>query len=477
MVARIVFIGALCLLAFLWGGLSTTFKFFPYRLFVKTKLAYDALTQIASDEFLDRKPTKFEELESEGLTGPTVRRAERRAGTADELILVNGGYYQMMSECPRFGCLAWIMDRTGRVRHVWEVDPKQVWGDVKRLAGFKQADNIYPVGMHLYPDGDLLVTFQARNTYPYAVGIARFDRNSVLRWKVENLAHHWLSVGEDGLIYVPSLNPVDSPMAVGTTRAMVVCKAEKVYEDLIRVYTDDGRLVETISVTKALLESGYPGLIFEGNESDPPEYVECDPTHLNDVRVLSKELADEYPELNPGDILISMRNNNTLAVIDRATRRVKKVITGKTLLQHSPIFVGQGRIIVLDNLGGPQAKGGSRVARLDLGNGAVETLFPRAATPDDVDFYTHNGGRLVLHPSGRRALVGLTRRGRVLEVDLERGDVLWEYVNTHDLAPYLGTKDREGKRRFARFSATEAYYVISPSFPMNRERNREKPSL
>lgn len=468
LIIRNLFILSFCVLTYLLGGLSVTFEMFPYQWFSDAKLAYEALEQAVPEEILTSRPTKFEGLEEDGLTGPTVLQGGQCSVGADELILVNGGYYQMMSECPNFGCLAWIMERDGSIRHVWEVDPQEVWGDVKRIAGFNQPDNMYPAGMHLYENGDLLVVFQARNTYPYAVGIARFDKDSNLLWKVENYGHHWPSVDDDGLIYVPSLNPVDSPLVLGDTSAKVVCGAKKIYEDLIRVYSPDGKLLKSISVTQALLKSGYIGLVYEGNRSGVLEYDECDPTHLNDVRVLSRDIADQYPGLNAGDILVSMRNNNTVAVIDKHTELIKMVLTGKTLLQHSPSFIGSGRIAVFDNNGGPKEKGGSRILSIDLLNGEVKTLFPRSSTPKDVDFYTHNGGRLVVHPSGSRALVSLTRRGRVVEVDFETGKVLWEYVNTHDLGPYLATKGDLRSEIYARFTTSGAYYVINPKFSMNR---------
>ena len=107
----------------------------------------------------------------------------------------------------------------------------------------------------------------------------------------------------------------------------------------------------------------------------------CDPLHLNDVRVLNGKDALEYPTLSPGDLLISIRNLNTVAVMDAATTRIKWIASGLTIRQHAPSYLGANSILVFDNLGGPAEKGGSRLVKIDLASHAVATLFPRASTP------------------------------------------------------------------------------------------------
>ena len=93
-------------------------------------------------------------------------------------------------------------------------------------------------------------------------------------------------------------------------------------------------------------------------------------------------------------------------------------------------------------------------------------LFPRPDGDDSINFYTENAGHIDPHPDGTRALVSLTRQGRVLEIDLQQGRVLWELLNTHDPGPYA---DRVGADRgqVVRFEATGAYYVGQPAFLRN----------
>ena len=229
------------------------------------------------------------------------------------------------------------------------------------------------------------------------------------------------------------------------------------------VYDRDGNQVDRISIMRAFVDSGYIGLLFEANTIAQP-YEACDPIHLNDARVFSAADAQFYEGVEPGDLLVSPRSLNAIAIIDPTTKRVKWVSVGKFVLQHSPRLLGDNQILLLDNMGGRANKGGSRLIKLDYRSGVVDTLFPRPTTPDDFEFFTFNAGHIGLHESRTRALVSLTQQGRIIEVDLETGDVLWEYVNTHEISLTFFGKARI---RLARFSTHFAQYVENPSFEMN----------
>jgi hypothetical protein len=44
-----------------------------------------------------------------------------------------------------------------------------------------------------------------------------------------------------------------------------------------------------------------------------------DPLHLNDIKVLREEMASAFPTFAAGDVMISMRNLNAIAVLDQET--------------------------------------------------------------------------------------------------------------------------------------------------------------
>jgi hypothetical protein len=176
-----------------------------------------------------------------------------------------------------------------------------------------------------------------------------------------------------------------------------------------------------------------------------------DPTHLNDVRVVGRVLAETSDRLNPGDVLVSLRSLNAVGILDADTRRFKWTSAGTTLRQHSPRFFGDG-ILVFDNLGGPQPTGGSRLVRIDLDTGVPETVFPRPSQSLPGRFFSETAGHLDLDEAGRRALVAITNAGVVWEIDLERGEVLWEYgyldVEPHEPRPLIFTAKYVEAERF-----------------------------
>jgi hypothetical protein len=102
---------------------------------------------------------------------------------------------------------------------------------------------------------------------------------------------------------------------------------------------------------------------------------------------------------------------------------------GATLRQHGP-RLHAGGVFVFDNQGGPTASGGSRIVRIDLATGLPTTVFPRPDMPLPGRFYTHNSGRIDLHPSWNRLLAAVTHEEAIWEIDLATGKVLWEYVES-----------------------------------------------
>ena len=121
-------------------------------------------------------------------------------------------------------------------------------------------------------------------------------------------------------------------------------------------------------------------------------------------------------------------------------------------------------MLVLDNRGGDRSDGGTRIVRIDLDTSEVVKIFPRRNATDVLPVRTITAGHIDLSDDGRRALVSVTRDGRVLEIDVENGAVLWEYTNTHDIADFLRAIGMETKTTIARFATYGAYYVGRPSF-------------
>jgi hypothetical protein len=175
------------------------------------------------------------------------------------------------------------------------------------------------------------------------------------------------------------------------------------------------------------------------------------------VVVLREDQAADFPEFAAGDLLVSLRSLNMVGVIDPLTERFKWHALGSAHHQHSPRFRRNNTILAFDNWGGRLSRGKTRILSLDVTSRNVTNVFPRddAALPQ-TRFTTDTAGHLDLDPSGQRMLVSFTHEGLVWEIDVETGEILWEYVNTHPV---------EG--RPARVSVYTAKYVGAIDFELN----------
>lgn len=440
---------SIALLFFAYGMAAEHYKLFPYSIIRNANQALDALLVVYDRDEQASQP------QAENLAGAAVRNISGHR--SDGFILITGGPGYLKKHSTHNGCLAWLMDRAGEMKHVWHYDPA-IWDDLKGVATIGDKSVIYPIGLHLYEDGGILVSFQGRNCFPYAIGIARFDRDSNLIWKKQSRNHHWFSVGSDGKIYVPSLRVVDSPLLIPGTAASISTASQKLLSDSIMILNPDGSVVDEIPMLEALANSGWIGL-WQGapqiGDGTPEINVDSDdPTHLNDVRIVTEQLSAELPGVKTGDLLVSFRSLNAVGILDPETRRFKWMSAGATLRQHSPRFYNAG-VLMFDNMGGSPVHGGARLLWVDLATRTPKTLFPWEANPIHGPFRTTTAGHIDLDAANDRALVTLTDQGAVWEVDLMSGKVLWEYVYAYD-----------GERRLF-----GAQYVDEVSFPMNVEKS------
>ena len=439
------FVSSLCMLTYVYGIGTIFFQLPPYRTLVEAKLAFEAWQEVFEDE---NPHVAF--VDKDGKPKPHIARSQG-SNADDEYILMAGGPGALTSVCPEFGCIAWIMDRSGEVLHGWDVDQGKLWADAPH-AGLIDHNKIAPSGLHLTEQGELIAVFSAPSLFPYGIGIAKFDSSGNVIWKRANFSHHWFSVSSEGFIYTPAHRLVESPFSLGDTKREFKCEKNQIYSDVVLVLDPNGEEVAEISVVDLLIESGHAGLLWNTQNA-------CDPIHLNYVEYVTEDRARNVAELDVGDLIISARHLNLIAAIDGRTATLQWVVAGRTISQHSPRLLPDGSIVVFDNWGGRRELGGSRVVRLEYGRDRVETVFPRADAGGD--FFTDAAGHIDPHPDGRRALVSLTDQGRVLEIDLQNGNVLWELVNTHDLTRYDPSAAEEG---IGRLRANGAWYVDRPAF-------------
>jgi hypothetical protein len=231
-------------------------------------------------------------------------------------------------------------------------------------------------------------------------------------------------VGEDGTIY-----------ALGQE---IVSKAPAGLEfldppyltDSLVVLSPEGRELENIPLAEAFANSPYALTLASGKKSqavkpvgDGPTatpaaasstptgfnplhaYREPDVLHTNSVRVLSRALAPKFPQFQAGQVLLSMRNTDAIAVLDRPTRRVVWAARGVWQAQHDAEFLDNGRLLLYDNSGSPKQ---TRVLEYDPRTQAVpwayanENSTPFSAPTRGMQQRLPNGNTLIVDPNNRR---------------------------------------------------------------------------
>jgi hypothetical protein len=154
---------------------------------------------------------------------------------------------------------------------------------------------------------------------------------------------------------------------------------------------------------------------------DEPIYPKTDDLlHTNSVKVLRRNLAAKFPLFQAGQVLLSLRNRDTVAVLDRPTRRVVWAAQGIWQAQHDATFLDNGHLLVYDNLG---SRRGTRILEYDPQTQA----FPWAYTNENArSFKASFHGMKQRLPNGNTLIVDPDNR-RLFEVTQDK-ELVWETI-------------------------------------------------
>jgi hypothetical protein len=314
-----------------------------------------------------------------------------------------------------------LIDITGRRVHSWHVAFSEVWPEADHVISQAPDEAIQIHGAHLYPNGDIVFNFESGN-FPFGGGMVKIDYDSNLIWSLSENTHHSIYVDSDGNIWACAhkFHKLESEKFPHIKPPFI--------EDYILSISPDGRVKKRISMLEVIYQSRREGILF-ANAHHTAFVDQPDPLHLNDVEILNEKMAENFELFEPGDIMVSFRNIDTIAVIDPKSMLIKWSMTGPFLRQHDPDFLPNGNILVFDNrMDNNEGKdfGGSRI--LEIAPVSQKVIWSYEGT-DDRPFFTDIYGKQELLPNGN-VLVVESERGRVFEVthDTEKR-IVWEYVN------------------------------------------------
>ena len=171
----------------------------------------------------------------------------------------------------------------------------------------------------------------------------------------------------------------------------------------------------------------------------PDSLYADDLLHLND--------AEPFPDhfepgvFKPGDVMVSLRNINSIMVFDRETRRVRYMISGAFDGQHDPDFIDGNRFSVFDNnrISISATHQTSKISIVDARDNSIEVIY-EGKEPNI--FYTAFAGKHQWLPNGH-LLISESCEGRAFELNPDM-EIVWQYRKyvDDDIVTLLTQADR-----------------------------------
>jgi SAM-dependent methyltransferase len=279
------------------------------------------------------------------------------------------------------GFEAILMSMDGRVLHRWALPLEDVFPGADTDRG-----RLFWRRARLLDNGDLLAVYER-------TGVVRIDAGSRPIWVHRGDIHHDIDLDERGNVYVLGGRNRSNPWLSGPPI---------IFDDLITILDPAGSLVDELSVYECFDRSDYSAILtFMGTHPDI--------FHTNTIAVLDGSQEHRSPHFAKGNLLISVRNLNTVAIVDPSARKVVWAMAGMWIRQHEPVLLDSGRMLLFDNNVG---YGRSRVIEFDP---FTHEVFWKYDGSEEQPLNTLFGGVSQRLPNGNTLIVE-SDQGRALEV-------------------------------------------------------------
>jgi len=335
----------------------------------------------------------------ENAVGDAPANASRESWTAHRAAELRPGYRALMGYLGAegdFGIRLFDTAGTEVHRRVLNYDVQDPDGP----SGGSEA----PHAFHFLPDGSVIVNTDKGDV------MARYDVCGQPLWSRAGAFHHSLSSDPRGGLW--------------TWRGEL--SAFDQYQFLVRFDPETGETLEEIDLVADIIEASpanraiftlVPGKTLEHAES---YRAVADLFHPNDLEVLQPHMAAAFPDFDAGDLLLSFRNIDLVAVLDPDTSEIKWWSHGPWIRQHDPDFQPNGEITVFNNNGWRRL---SSIVAIDPATRALRT----AEIDPDFRFYSQYMGKHEYLEDGTLQVV-VPFEGRALEFSRD-GELLLEINN------------------------------------------------
>ena len=301
-ISLFLFMAAISMSSFAYRWIAVEYKLFPYDIVssgVKTfRTMRDAAKMKEPDKFV-----KFADMHPKNASPNRIQFLSHRSLGGS--VLWYGGPFEFLDYCPDHGCIAVVYTADGEPAHVYPYRPDEIerawtaYGASDKFPfefspSFSFTKDVLPTGMTRYPNGDLLVIFSNRNTFPYMGGVARIDRDEHIKWFRRDYSHHWPQLDADDNAMLPSMLLPNEPVSLRFPGhvATLECPPCKPYHSAISFIDEHGHLFKSLNVMKPLLDSPFAAILQYTTRPYDGRQRMCDIIHLNFVHRLGDDAGE-----------------------------------------------------------------------------------------------------------------------------------------------------------------------------------------
>lgn len=310
-----------------------------------------------------------------------------------------------------------IMDMDGNILHNWDLDWFKIWPDAEHLPDWRIPRSIPGTHVHgsvVMGNGDLIYNYNL-------LGLVRLGMDGKVVWRLPYQTHHSVHRADDGNLWVCGMKEHTKPDARFANRSLPFD------EYTILEVSPEGTILQEWSVADILRKNGWAGLLYFGDKVSKGDLAESDVLHMNDVELFPDAMKEGI--FGQGDILVSLRDINTVFVFNRHTEKIKFISIAQVVRQHDPDFIDGNTISIFDNNNiapeedGPQ----SQIVIISALDNSSRIFYK--GTPEN-PFYSFVGGKHQWLPNGD-LLISESVNGRAFEIN-RQGEIVWEYINYVD---------------------------------------------
>lgn len=407
---KILFVFSLFILVFCYGFATHRYKLFPYK-FLKTFLT----------EAKKGKKKSISAINDKKERGYNKTNYTEKIPIYDKNAAYNGPTL-ITSFAKNNSLSVKIINMDGTLIHEWDIDWFEIWPDAthipkERLPKSRPGTHIH--GTVLLDNGDLVFNFEY-------LGLVRLDVCGNVVWRLPYQTHHSIYRDEYNNLWVPGLKSHKNHLSDFPNYK------PPFMEPMVLKVSEEGKILNEISIMNLLKENDLQGLLFMSSINDTSTEVSGNTLHLNDVETFPS--FKEEGAFKAGDIMVSLRNINTILIFNEKDQKVKYMSIGEFVRQHDPDFIDGDTISIFDNnnIASAEHDPQSRILVKSFIDNQSHVHYAGNKTKP---FYTVMLGKHQWLPNGNM-LIAEGMKGKAFEID-RKGNTVWMYVNIVDKG-YIG---------------------------------------